>query len=72
MRWWRRKVGNGDGDRGYVATIAEGEEEDLTQDDEKPGSVVKAEEFVEDDGSPVGVDAVVSGKREMQGTVVLK
>jgi len=41
----------------------------------KPGSIVKAEEFVEDDEGPdwtVAVDALVSGKREMHGTVILK
>ena len=56
-----------------------GGEEDLTKDDEKPGPVVKAEEFVEDgegpveddEGRPVGVDVVVFGEGEMHGSVLL-
>ena len=50
----------------------EDDQEDLTKDDGNPGLVVKAEEFVEDDEGPIVVDAVVFGKREMQGSVVLK
>ena len=48
-----------------------GSKEDLMKDDEKPGSVVKAEDFIEGGEGPVGVDAVVFGEGEMHGSVIL-
>ena len=55
-----------------VDTVVEGDKEDWREDDEKPGLLLKGEEFVECGEGLVEVDEVVFGKGEMHGLADLK